>query len=97
MEKSVKQLLKGYLSSMSGRYVAGGVLEDYVRSVAGNKASCASRRLRELENEGVIEKKYEKIDGKGTSFVCYRIKGAVPVVSGYRTDVMSKQLQMRLI
>lgn len=71
-EKTVRELLLDYLHGV-GKEVAGGVLEDYVRAKVGSKASCASRRLRELENDGLIIKDYRQVNGKGVHFVVYRI------------------------
>lgn len=45
-----------------GEWVYGGKIEDYIREVAGNKASNASRRCRELAKEGRLEKRLVKLD-----------------------------------
>lgn len=70
---SIKKELLDYLE---GRmcWVAGGVCEDFIRQKYGNKASCVSRRLRELAEEGKIEKELKGIEGidKGRPFVWYK-------------------------
>lgn len=40
----------------------------------GKKESNLERRMRELENEGYLEKDYQQINGKGRKVVKYRIK-----------------------
>lgn len=52
----------------------GGLLEDYARSILRTKASNASRRLRELAKEGLIDKTYEKVPGVKNRVVSYRFK-----------------------
>ena len=61
-----------YYGGENEGWVAGGRLEMYVREVIGSKPSNASRRLRELENMGAIEKRYVQINGKGPKVVQYR-------------------------
>jgi hypothetical protein len=71
-EKTVRELLVDYLTGVNGK-VAGGVLEDYVRTHSKHKSSMASRRLREMFEEGIINREYQQVNGKGPHFVVYCI------------------------
>jgi hypothetical protein len=71
-EKSVRELITDYLTGVNGK-VAGGVLEDYVRTHSIHKASLASRRLRELYQEGILGREYQQVNGAGPHFVVYWI------------------------
>lgn len=63
---SLKDRITRYLKNTQG-WVAGGTCEKLGESV-GYKASNVSRRLRELENEGILERKIER------GFVWYRYR-----------------------
>jgi hypothetical protein len=89
---SIKDLITEYLKGKG--WVYGGTIEDYVRSVAGKKASNASRRLRELFNDGKIERQLVKCEVAGNKVVQYRIKQEVkeepikiPFQSGFNLGV----------
>lgn len=69
-EDSVKSLLLHHLEGKG--WCWGGSLELLVREAAGTKASCASRRLRELWNEGRVERRLTQVEGKGPWVVQYR-------------------------
>lgn len=65
-------------------YVFGGTLARELGYRLKHKESVIERRARELVNEGVIEKTFTQVDGKGPHVVQYRIKKSVKVdrVSG---------------
>jgi hypothetical protein len=67
--KSIKEQIIEYLETCPG-WVFGGVLEDYIRRSNGHKASNASRRCRELTNEGKIERRL--VVHEGLRVVQYR-------------------------
>lgn len=68
---TIKQLITQYLEEQ-GDWTFGGKIEDHIRSLAGAKASNASRRCRELENGNVVERRLIHLEGK--QVVQYRIK-----------------------
>ncbi len=74
MKESIKEKILSYLGEKK-KFVAGGVIEDYIRQTTEehHKASNASRRLRELLNEGKIEAIYENIPNIPNKVVYYRI------------------------
>lgn len=49
----------------------GGHVEDTIRNLTGTKSSTASRRLRELAEEGKIIARYEPLEVGGREFVKY--------------------------
>lgn len=69
---SIKQIIIQYLEEQ-GDWTPGGKVEDYIRSVAGHKSSNASRRCRELCEEGVLDRRLRQINNRGPKFVEYRI------------------------
>lgn len=73
MELSIKKIILQHLHLHPG-WQWGGQIEDYIRSVLGAKASNASRRLRELENEGKVEVQRVRVNGKGPKVTQYRLK-----------------------
>jgi hypothetical protein len=91
-EMTVKTLILEYLRGRD--WVWGGVIEDYVRSHVGSKASMASRRTRELQNEGKLEARYEQVNGKGPHVVQYRYREPL---TGLRPEVIRERLQGKLI
>jgi len=74
-ELSIKNKILNYLSDGDWKY--GGQIEDHIRLTDGHKASNASRRCRELEDEGGIESRYVKADGVANKVVQYRLKASV--------------------
>ena len=68
---SIKQEIIIYLEQNGPQF--GGQIEDYIRSIYGAKASNASRRCRELEKAGVLEKELIKLEGVANKVVRYRI------------------------
>ena len=68
---TIKQLIVQYLEGQ-GDWTFGGKIEDHIRSLVGAKASNASRRCRELENDNAIERRLIYFEGK--QVVQYRIK-----------------------
>jgi DNA-binding MarR family transcriptional regulator len=70
---SLKQRILEYLRK-GDEWVNGGTLERLAESV-GYKASNASRRARELENEGLIERKVEKGENSRVKSVWYHATG----------------------
>lgn len=75
-DKSVKEVITDYLEGC-GNWQYGGIVEDHVRKKLGSKASNASRRCRELEDEHRIEARYVKVEGVGNKVVQYRVKREV--------------------
>lgn len=73
MKESIKTKIKLYLTEKRG-WVKGGLIEDFIRQTDGHKASNASRRCRELEDEGVIESQYVNVPGVANKVVEYRIR-----------------------
>lgn len=74
MEKlSICRKIENYLQEKRG-WVFGGLIEDMIRQTEGAKASNASRRLRELTNQGILEVQYVQINGIGQHVAQYRIK-----------------------
>lgn len=71
MKESIKQKILFYLTEKRD-WVYGGLIEDFIRQTDGHKASNASRRCRELEDEGKVERRIVKLNG--LSVVQYRIK-----------------------
>ena len=73
MNISIKQQILNYLIDRGS--VPGGILEIDVGLLAECKSSNVSRRCRELENEGKIQKEYRFLNGK--KFVGYGLAGEV--------------------
>lgn len=70
-QTSIKYLILDYLYEKN-RFVYGGIIEDYIRTIRGAKASNASRRCRELYNDGLILRKFEIVNGN--KVVLYKYK-----------------------
>lgn len=60
------------LNFLTNEWIYGGQIEDFIRATDGHKASNASRRCRELENEGKIESQI--VNFQGRRVVQYRLK-----------------------
>lgn len=75
---SLKERSLNYIRKAYPAFTNGGRLEELALQ-AGYKSSNVSRRLRELENEGLLEKRMHK--GRYANSVEYR---AVPPFSFYR-------------
>lgn len=73
MEQSIKSRILEFLTEKKD-FVFGGTVEDYIREIDHKKASNASRRLRELCEEGRIEARYVKVPGVSNRVVQYRLK-----------------------
>lgn len=71
MRDSLRERIYRYISNRPGKYINGGEVERLALSV-GYKASNASRRLRELAEEGLIERDEKKNPNTGTRSVWYR-------------------------
>lgn len=78
IKDSIKNKILSYLTEKRD-WIYGGQIEDFIRSTDGHKASNASRRCRELEDEGKIESRYVKVEGVANKVVQYRVKVEVPV------------------
>ena len=60
-KESLKEKIVEYLISRTGHWVNGGEIEKLAMTMTKRyKASCASRRCKDLLNEGIIIKKIEK-------------------------------------
>ena len=70
MKPSLKNRLLNYIRKQEG-FINGGELERLAEQ-AGYKASNASRRARELSNEGLLERKVEKSLYSKTASVWYK-------------------------
>ena len=71
-------------------WIFGGLVEDFIRQSEGSKASCCSRRLRELAEVNAIEKRIVQIikDGRKLNVVQYRsIPKIIPIVRQELTQV----------
>lgn len=71
MKDSLRQRIYRYFTNHSGEWINGGEVERLALSV-GYKASNASRRLRELHEEGLIEREEKKNPATGIRSVWYR-------------------------
>lgn len=80
MRNSIKQKILNFLTQHQG-FQFGGSIEDFIRTTDGHKASNASRRCRELEDEGKIESQYVTVPGVANKVVQYRIKSNYKAVS----------------
>lgn len=86
MRTSIKTKILSYLKN-TPHWVYGGVIEDFIRQTDGHKASNASRRCRELEDEGKIERRI--VSFQGQRVVQYRVKQSEKVMAFLR-DYPSK-------
>ena len=71
MKTSIKQYIIRKAEA-HGSWFFAGQMEDYIRQETGAMASNASRRMRELSNEGILERRYKKLDS-GVKVVQYQI------------------------
>lgn len=71
MKDSLKEKILTFLKPNEWTY--GGTIEDHIRATEGRKASNASRRCRELHEEGKVEARYVIVDGR--KVVQYRLMG----------------------
>jgi len=69
MKDTIKTKILNFLTD---QWTFGGQIEDFIRATDGHKASNASRRCRELENEGKIESRIVVFQGRRV--VQYRLK-----------------------
>ena len=72
MKDSIKQAIIRYIEAEGGWQYAGKI-EDHIRSLMGSKASNASRRMRELEVAGILEKQLVQINNEGPRVVQYKL------------------------
>lgn len=95
MKTSLKTRILDYLKSRAPDWVTGGIIEDLAKGY-GYKASNASRRCRELENEKSIEVGYYK-GLKGENLAKYRY--AIPKGEKELLDFMrdTKKVELRII
>lgn len=79
MKESVNSKIIEFLKQKQA-WVWGGQIEDHIRASLGAKASNASRVCRNLENEGILERRLQTYPGEARKFVQYRIRqqGYVP-------------------
>ncbi len=71
---------------LGNTYVFGGVLARAIHDLTGAKEDVICRRLREMANEGVLEKTYEQVGGKGPRVVMYRLAPIKPVLEHPRAS-----------
>lgn len=67
MKKSLRERILSYYRKNDGRWISGGEIERLVAQNTKYKASNASRRLRELREDGLLDAK----EVKGTVFYRY--------------------------
>lgn len=70
MKHSIKHQILEFLVNKDWTYA--GKIEDYIRETDGHKASNASRRCRELVEEGKLERRLVRLDS--VRVVQYRVK-----------------------
>lgn len=69
---SIKKDILEFLGGREG-WTFGGTIEDYIRAVDKHKASNASRRCRELYQDGKIDRQEVKVAGVCNKVVQYKI------------------------
>ncbi len=79
---SIKSLIIKYVEAHGPKY--GGQIEDYIRDLHGSKASNASRRCRELVNEGFLYASKVRINGEGPWVVKYSIRPPVKLPPAFK-------------
>ena len=89
---SIKQLIIQFIEDNGPKF--GGQIEDHIRSIMGAKASNASRRCRELVEDGVLERELCQIEGVGNKVVKYKIKkvDALSGIPSYRPEVLKQRI-----
>lgn len=91
LRNRINNYLEDWYQVDQNKFVNGGEIEKLAQD-NGYKASNASRRLRELENEGRIEKRY---NSKGT--VEYRHKPVMVTYAPGYLEIKEQQRQQALI
>lgn len=90
-EKSLRERIRLYFlrgwQRDPERYCNGGTIERLAIE-AGQKGSTAGRRLRELAEEGILERKEERNPNTGVNSVWYRYKPT-------REQLLSREMQNR--
>jgi DNA-binding Lrp family transcriptional regulator len=76
MSQTKKLILE--LLQANGGWLPAGQIARAIHEVSGGKESQIERRCRELCNSGVLEKRYNQVDGKGPHFVEYRFAEHLP-------------------
>ena len=73
---TLKQTIIKYAEE-NGSWLWGGQIDDYIRSTTGRKASNASRRCRELVNEGKLERRLARYVGnrKAVQYHIIQVEG----------------------
>jgi len=90
MDTIPQEVIK-YLEANEGFRWAGPICRA-VHDLTGHKEDVISRRLREMENKGIIEKDKQQIDGKGPKCVLYRLKPIPKPATGALMTLEVKQL-----
>ena len=93
--QTIKQAILDFLSD--GKWHWGGTIEDFIRGIYGRKASNASRRCRELENEGKIIAEYERVGEKGNKVVRYKLVEKIDLNLYFREEVVARKMQDKLL
>ncbi len=83
MKETIKHDIIKYLEG-HGHFVYGGSIARNIHELRGCKESVVERRCRELAEEGVLEKAYEQVDGKGPRVVMYRLAPEKEPISQYK-------------
>ena len=74
MKNSTRYEIVKYLETEhNNSFVFAGTIARKIHEMTGTKESQVERRLREMTNDGVLEKIYSSVNGKGR-FVCYKQK-----------------------
>lgn len=83
MKFSLRDRIKAFFKRNPDTFINGGDIEKLAQE-AGYKSSNASRRLRELENEGILLREIRK--GKGVASVWYRLSPTKYKTIEFHTD-----------
>ena len=74
--KTSFDIIREFLSDSKGRpkktFSSGGTIEAYVSARHISKGSTIARNLREMAEEGELETRYEKVNGR--KYVLYRLR-----------------------
>ena len=71
-EKTIKQTIHEHLLKEGASW--GGTICRAVHDILGTKEAVVERRLREMFNEGLLDRCYKQVEGVGPACVRYRIK-----------------------
>lgn len=70
-KEKIKYSIVKYLEDKG--FIFGGVIARAIHDLTGAKEGIVERRMRELAEEGVLERTYEQVEGKGPRVVLFRL------------------------